>query len=88
MNWTNEAKNLLTELLEPVPAFVRIMIKRGIKKKIEEVAKGENSTDINKEHVLHGFILASPKGSIDNVKKTLDSKNIDYSAYQHIIDSK
>ncbi len=88
MNWTNEAKTLLSELLEPVPSFVRIMIKRGIKKKIEEVAKSENATDINKEHVVHGFILASPKGSIGNVIKTLEAKHIDYSAYKHLIESK
>jgi hypothetical protein len=88
MEWKPEAKALYEEFLKPVPVFVRVMIKKGIKKKIEEVASNENAVTVDKEHVIHGYILAAPKGSMPRVIQMLDSKNIDYSAYQQLIDSK
>lgn len=88
MEWKKEAQDRLNLFLKPVPAFVRIMIKKGIKKKIEEVAAKEGATLVNEEHVLHGFILATPKGSVDNAKKMLDQQNISYTKYAHLFDSK
>lgn len=88
MMWKKESTELLSDFLKPIPAFVRIMIKRGIKKKIEEVAVNEQSSTVEEDHVLHGFILATPKGSANNAKKMLDEKGIDYSKYEDIFTAK
>lgn len=88
MEWKKESTELLTDFLKPVPAFVRLMIKKGIKKKIEEVASKEQASSVEKDHVLHGFILATPKGSAANAKKMLDAKEIDYSKYEALFEDK
>lgn len=88
MEWKKESTELLNDFLMPIPAFVRIMIKRGIKKKIEEVAAKEQASTVEEDHVLHGFILATPKGSTDNAKKMLNLKRIDYSKYEDLFETK
>lgn len=88
MEWKKESTELLNEFLKPVPVFVRLIIKKGIKKKIEEVAIQEQASTVLEDHVLHGFILATPKGSVANAKKMLDAKGIDYSNYEDLFEAK
>lgn len=84
MKWQNDAILLFDEFIQPIPVFVRVMVKKGIKKKIEEVATNKQASMVEKDHVIHGFILATPKGSVERTKKMLDSKNIDYSKYESL----
>jgi hypothetical protein len=84
MNWQNDSILLFDELIQPIPVFVRVMIKKGIKKKIVEVASKEQASSVEKDHVLQGFILATPKGSVQRTKTMMDSKNIDYSKYESL----
>jgi hypothetical protein len=88
MKWQNDAVLMFDEFIQPIPVFVRVMIKKGIKKKIEEVATKEEASTVEKDHVLQGFIIATPKGSVERTKKMLDSKNIDYSKYESLFAQK
>lgn len=88
MDWENEAILLFDELLKPIPVFVRPMVKKGIKNKIVEVALEEQASNVNQDHVIHGFILAAPPGSAERLKKLLDGKKIDYSKYASLFEGK
>lgn len=81
MEWSKEAKDLLDELLSPIPVFARPMAKRGIEKKITEVTEGN---EVSIDNVIHGYILASPEKDRERVKKLLTAKKIDFSKYNDL----
>lgn len=87
MNWQNEAIMLLDELIQPIPLFVRSMAKRSIKNQIETVAREANANEVQKEHVIHGYLIAAPKKDTTRIKQFLKEKGIDYTPYEHLLDS-
>ncbi|OLO40699.1 hypothetical protein BTR23_04280 [Alkalihalophilus pseudofirmus] len=82
MSWNDEATNFLEEILAPVPVFVRPMAKKGIQAKINELANGE---EVTKDHVIRGYILASPGPMQKRAVATLKSKNIDLTPYEDLL---
>ncbi|WP_216828162.1 DUF2621 family protein [Alkalihalobacterium elongatum] len=82
MSWSNEATSLLEELLAPVPVFVRPMAKKGIEAKINELANGE---EVTKDHVIRGYILASPGPMQKRAVALLKSKKIDLTPYEDLL---
>ncbi|MCT8137304.1 DUF2621 family protein [Anaerobacillus sp. CMMVII] len=82
MEWNTEAKELLEELLKPIPIFARPMARKGIEKKIKDVAAGET---ITKEDVVKGYIIASPGAMQDRAVKLLKSKKIDLTPYEELL---
>lgn len=83
MEWNKEAKELLEELLKPIPIFARPMARKGIEKKIIDVAEGET---ITKEDVVKGYIFASPGAMQDRAVKLLKAKNIDLTPYEALLE--
>ncbi|MBD1379327.1 DUF2621 domain-containing protein [Metabacillus arenae] len=79
--WTEERKSLLNELVSPVPDLFRDVAKAKIAGKIGELALEDNATEITLDHVIKGYILATPKRDHQFLKKRLKEKNIDYSRY-------
>ncbi|MCL6574051.1 MAG: PCP reductase family protein, partial [Bacillus sp. (in: Bacteria)] len=57
MEWNQDAKDLLEELVKPMPIFVRPMVKKKIVTIILDGAEGES---VSKDDVVKGYILASP----------------------------
>ena len=83
MNWNDDAKELLEELVKPIPVFVRPMAKKGIEKHITTNADGE---EITKEDVIRGYLAASPGKMQERAIKLLESKNIDLTPYQELLE--
>lgn len=84
MEWNTEAKELLEELLKPIPIFARPMARKGIEKNIIEVAGGET---ITQNDVVKGYIIASPGKMQDRAVKLLKAKNIDLTPYEDLLDA-
>ncbi|MBU8906778.1 DUF2621 family protein [Desertibacillus haloalkaliphilus] len=82
MNWNEDAKAFLEELVEPIPVFVRPMAKKGIEKKITELAEGD---EITKEDVIRGYILGSTGKMQQKAIETLKSKDIDLTPYEDLL---
>ncbi len=82
--WPNEMKQLLEELVEPVPQLFRDVARDKIAGKIGELALNEKATQITEELVIRGYILATPKRDHKFLRKKLRQKEIDMSQYQHL----
>lgn len=85
MDYTTETKNLLDELVSPIPFLFRSAAKKMIDKKIREVAADKGQTKIDRDTVIRGYLLASQGKDMDRVKSFLISKGIDLSPYQDLI---
>lgn len=83
MEWNQDAKDLLEELVSPIPVFVRPMAK----KKIESIIlKGVEGEAVTKDDVVKGYILASPGDMQDRAVKLLKAKGIDLAPYQSVLE--
>ncbi len=84
--WNEEGKLLLNELVSPVPELFRDTAKRTIAGKIGELAIKEQVTVIDLDLIIRGYIIATPKRDHKWLVKHLDSKNIDFSKYQGLVE--
>ncbi|RXT06298.1 DUF2621 family protein [Ammoniphilus sp. CFH 90114] len=82
MEWQEDAKELLDELLKPIPVFVRPMAKKGIEKKILEAAEGQ----VTKDAVIQGYLVASPGDMQERAIKLLQAKGIDLTPYKELLE--
>ncbi|MCA1062514.1 DUF2621 domain-containing protein (plasmid) [Cytobacillus spongiae] len=80
--WGDEEKKMLNELVTPVPELFRDVAKQKIAGKIGELALNENATAINKELVIRGYILATPKRDHKFLRKKLNEMQIDVTPYE------
>ncbi|MFE8701857.1 DUF2621 family protein [Cytobacillus sp. FJAT-54145] len=80
MEWQQEAKELLDELLKPIPVFARPMAKKGIERSILGFAEGKDS--VGKDEVVEGYIAASSGPMREKAFKMLTAKGIDVSKLQ------
>lgn len=83
--WDAEHKELLEELVSPVPELFRDVARSKIAGKIGELALQEQAASITQDLIIKGYILATPKRDHKFLIKTLQKKNIDYTPYQTLL---
>ncbi|WP_102345815.1 DUF2621 family protein [Bacillus sp. Marseille-P3661] len=83
MNWSEDAKELLEELVKPIPIFARPMAK----KKIESfIVDGVNGETVTKDDVVKGYIIASPGSMQARAIKLLNAKGIDLTPFEDLLE--
>lgn len=82
--WQKEEKELLEELVSPVPDLFRDVARHKIAGKIGELALNEKADKINEDIVIRGYILATPKRDHKFLRKRLNEKNINIAPYEHL----
>ncbi|MCJ2145826.1 MULTISPECIES: DUF2621 family protein [Bacillus] len=82
--WNDEEKELLEELVSPVPELFRDVAKAKIAGKIGELALKEKADAIDRDLIVRGYIMATPKRDHKFLVKRLKEKNIDHSSYQEL----
>jgi hypothetical protein len=80
--WQQNEKDLLEDLVEPVPELFRDVARAKIAGKIGQLALTENASSITLDLVIRGYILATPKRDHKFLIKRLNEKQIDFSAYK------
>src|SRR5699024_1096841 len=80
--WETEEKQLLEELVSPVPELFRDVAKQKIASKIGEVALKKQHNKITRDVLIEGYIVATPKRDHKFLRKTLRKKNIDVTPYE------
>ncbi|MCU7558649.1 DUF2621 domain-containing protein [Macrococcus capreoli] len=80
--WGDDAKSLLNELVSPVPELFRNVAKERIAGRISKIALDENASRIELDHILRGYIIATPKRDHPFMKKKLNQLGIDYAPYE------
>ncbi|HEX5565115.1 MAG TPA: DUF2621 domain-containing protein [Sporosarcina sp.] len=82
--WNEEARDLLNELVSPVPELFRDVAKQKIGAKIGQLALEDRAKTVSFDHIIRGYILATPKRDHKFLRRKLDSMEIDISPYEHL----
>ncbi|PLR81789.1 DUF2621 domain-containing protein [Bacillus canaveralius] len=82
--WNDSEKELLEDLVSPVPELFRDVARHKIAGKIGELALKDNAKQISEELVIRGYILATPKRDHKFLRKKLAEKQIDITPYDHL----
>ncbi len=80
--WREEEKELLNELVAPVPELFRDVAKQTIAGKIGEIALEEKADVITEEILIKGYIIGTPKRDHRFLRKKLKEKGIDLAPYE------
>jgi hypothetical protein len=80
--WPGDQKELLEELIKPVPELFRDVAREKIAGKIGELALQEQANVITQDLVIRGYIMATPKRDYKFLIKTLREKKIDLAPYE------
>ena len=84
--WGQSEKELLYELVSPVPELFRQVAKEKIAGKIGELALEEKAKAIDHDLIIRGYIQATPKRDHKFLRKKLDQLQIDVSPYEHLFE--
>jgi hypothetical protein len=84
--WGEDEKELLNELVSPVPQLFRDVAKQKIASKIGQLALERKKKKITQDILIEGYILATPKRDHKFLVKKLTNLNIDFSAYQKLLE--
>lgn len=82
--WTPESKEMLNELVSPVPELFRPVAKQKIAGRIGQLALREKAKRIEFDHIIRGYILATPKRDHKFLKKKLQEMQIDDTPYRNL----
>ncbi|MGC4375739.1 DUF2621 domain-containing protein [Fictibacillus sp. Mic-4] len=83
--WNDEQKQLLEELVAPVPELFRPVAREKIAGKIGELALKEKASSISQDLIVRGYIIATPKRDHKWLIKTLQKKKIDLTPYEQLL---
>ncbi|AWC53285.1 DUF2621 domain-containing protein [Bacillus cytotoxicus] len=83
--WDEEQKQLLEELISPVPELFRDVARSKIAGKIGQLALEAKTSKITEDLIIKGYIIATPKRDHKFLIKKLQEKEIDYSSYQSLL---
>ncbi|MEH7084182.1 DUF2621 domain-containing protein [Neobacillus drentensis] len=82
--WGPEEKELLEDLVSPVPELFRDVARHKIAGKIGEIALKEKAPKITKDLVIRGYIQATPKRDHKFLRKKLFENRIDVAPFEHL----
>ncbi|WP_340373671.1 DUF2621 domain-containing protein [Peribacillus sp. FSL E2-0218] len=82
--WTKQQKDLLEDLVSPVPELFRDVARHKIAGKIGELAIKEKAGDITEDLVIRGYIIATPKRDHKFLQKKLAEREVNMIPYEHL----
>ena len=82
--WEPEEKELLEDLVSPVPELFRDVARHKIAGKIGEIALKEKAPKITQDLVIRGYIQATPKRDHKFLRKKLFENRIDIAPFEHL----
>lgn len=82
--WKQQEKELLEELVSPVPELFRDVARQKIAGKIGELALEEKARKITQDLVIRGYIIATPKRDHKFLRKKLNEMHVDLTPYEHL----
>lgn len=84
--WGEEEKALLEELVSPVPKLFRDVAKHTIASKIGELALKKNATKIDRDLIIEGYIIGTPKRDHRFLRRKLAELEINVKPYEHLFE--
>ncbi len=83
--WTDDTREFLQLLVDPVPQAFRDIAKHTIAAKIGQVAVESGATEVTRDHCIEGYIKATPRRDYSFLVKNLKRHQIDYSRFEHLL---
>ena len=87
MTWSDEANEIVAELLGALPAPVRDRVKETMEGRAESLATDESEEEVSMEAAVRAFIEATPSDLRNRLKHTLTYHGIDPEDYEEAISS-
>jgi len=82
MNWSDEAREIVEDLLQELPLPVRDGVRLGAEFRAETLAGEESAAHVSLETAVRAFIEATPADLRERLKHTLSYKGIDPGEYE------
>jgi hypothetical protein len=76
MEWSRPARDLLVELLSPVPVLERPGIKQSCILQAEETALAEDAAQVEPAHVASSYLAQAPESLKERAIRHLEQKEI------------
>ena len=87
MTWSDEATEIVSELLGALPAPVRDVVKEGAESRAESLAGDGGEEEVSMETAVRAFIEATPGDLRNRLKHTLTYHGIDPEEYAEAFSS-
>jgi hypothetical protein len=82
MTWTDEAREIVQDLLQELPLPVRGGIEEAASYRAESLAEKASATRVGIETAVRAFIESTPRDLRERLKHTLSYKGIDPEHYE------
>jgi len=82
MTWTDEAREIIQDLLQELPLPVREGVERGASYRAETIADQASANRVGLETAVRAFIESTPRDLRERLKHTLSYKGIDPEDYE------
>lgn len=84
--WGDDEKELLNELVSPVPQLFRDVAKQTIAGKIGEIALKKRKEKITRDVIIEGYIVGTPKRDHRFLRRKLAELDIAVEPYEHLFE--
>ena len=82
MKWTNEATEMVEQLLQELPLPVREGVQQAAELRAEALAEKKSTTEISLELAVAAFIESTPADLRERLKHTLSYRGLDPDDYE------
>jgi len=82
MTWTDEARDIIQDLLQELPLPVRAGVEEATNYRAESIADQASASHVGLETAVRAFIESTPVDLRERLKHTLSYKDIDPEAYE------
>ena len=81
MIWTDEARDIIHDLLQELPLPVRASIEQAANHRAESIAERASANRVGLENAVRAFVESTPADLRERLKHTLSYKGIDPEDY-------
>jgi len=82
MTWTDEAREIIQDLLQELPLPVRGGVEEAANSRAESIAEQASASRVGLETAVRAFIEATPRDLRERLKHTLSYKGIEPEDYE------
>ena len=82
VEWSDEAREIIEDLLQELPLPVRDSVRQAAQFRAESIAEEKSAAKVKLETAVQAFIEATPADLRERLKHTLSYKGIDPDEYE------
>ena len=83
INWDKTAQEKFNQLIEKIPVFLRDMARDKVSKRVGNIVRKENRSEVSEKDMVDAFFAETPFGFHGPMKTDMETLGIDYTKYGH-----